>query len=189
MLLLYFVGKGNQKNTENMNAREETEKEMDKKATNLLCAARKRISDLLGEGGKEDTNKRATNFLFAAKDLISGLVGEGGKEVTDRKETTLLIAAKNGILEMVEKILRDIPAAIHDTNSENKNILLLAVEYRQPYVIMALEKNAHWNNLVLGVDEEENTVLHLAAMPSNYMTWQIPGSAMQMLWEIKWYQV
>ena len=121
--------------------------------------------------------------------------GENKKDKEDSKmemnktETTLLVAAKNGILEMVEKILEDIPVAIHDTTSENKNILLVAVENRQPYVIKALRKNPLWDSLVLGMDGEENTVMHLAAKSSTYMVWQIPGAAMNMLWDIKWYQV
>ena len=85
------------------------------------------------------------------------MVVEGAK-----KETALLIAAKYGILEMVEKILHEIPMAIHETTSDNKNILLVAVENRQPHIIKALQKNDLWENLLLGMDKEENTVIHLA---------------------------
>ena len=121
------------------------------------------------------------------------LVVEEDKKTTENeiviKETALLIAAKNGILEMAEKILKDLPTTIHDSTSENKNILLVAVENRQPHIIEALQKDALWDSLVLGVDNEENTVMHLAAKSSKYKTWQITGSAMNMLWDIKWYQV
>ncbi|KAJ7972742.1 Ankyrin repeat-containing protein [Quillaja saponaria] len=49
-------------------------------------------------------------------------------------------------------------------------------------------KKSFFNNLIQSVDSNENTVLHYAAMLSKYKPWQIPGSALQMQWEIKWYE-
>ena len=49
-------------------------------------------------------------------------------------ETPILIAAKNGVKEMVDSILEKFPVAIHDRNKEKKNLVLLAVENRQPEV-------------------------------------------------------
>ena len=108
----------------------------------------------------------------------------------DKYDTPLLIAARNGILEMVDKILESMPMVIHDTTSKFKrNILLAAVESRQPHLVETLRKQKLWNSLILGVDTQENTVLHLAAKQSKYKAWQIPGTFMQMIWDIKWYQV
>ncbi|XP_034708789.1 uncharacterized protein LOC117931828 isoform X2 [Vitis riparia] len=47
------------------------------------------------------------------------------------RETPIILAAKNGITEMVEQILEIFPSDILDTDSVGKNIVLLAVEYRQ----------------------------------------------------------
>jgi len=133
------------------------------------------------------------------------LAGEGDRKKgtakgdTMRTDTALLVAAKNGVLEVVEKILQELPVSIHDTSSKNKNILLVTVESRQPQIFEALWKHFNealnkrnlWDDLIQAVDTDDNTILHLAAMSlkSKYNPWQIPGSAMQMQWEIKWYQV
>ena len=104
--------------------------------------------------------------------------------------TAFLEAGKHGIVEIVDQILEHSPVTIHDITSEGKkNILLVAVENRQPTIVKRLRKEKLWNNLILGKDIENNTILHLAAKASTYKPWRIPGSAMQMLWEIKWYQV
>ncbi|KAM1808472.1 hypothetical protein ACFX11_031353 [Malus domestica] len=108
---------------------------------------------------------------------------------TPRQETPILIAAKNGVTEMVEKILERFPVAVHDTNTEKKNIVLLAVEYRQPHVYKLLMKRDILKESVFGrVDHEGNSALHLAAKLGDHKPWLIPGAALQMQWEIKWYE-
>lgn len=113
----------------------------------------------------------------------------------DREETGILVAARNGIVEMVNEIISKIPSAIHETNSEKKNVLLVAVENRQTLIVEALKnwfeqekKELIFYNLKLGVDDQENTVLHLAATLPN-KGWMISGLALQMMWHIKWFQV
>ncbi|KAH7573042.1 hypothetical protein ACOSP7_006456 [Xanthoceras sorbifolium] len=106
-----------------------------------------------------------------------------------RKETPLLIAAKMGVAEMVEKILDKFPVAVQDLNIENKNLVLLAVENRQTRVYQVL-----LNRKILGesvfrqLDNQGNSALHLAATFGEYRPWLIPGAALQMQWEIKWYK-
>ena len=120
---------------------------------------------------------------------------ENEKEEVDKKETPFLVAAKNGIVELVNEILDKIPSAIHNTNSRKENVLLVAVKYRQPLIVETLRMIKHskpelWNNLILAMDEDENTVLHLAAEAlGGDKPWQIAGSALQMMWDIKWFQV
>lgn len=116
----------------------------------------------------------------------------GEKLEVDKRETALMVAAKNGVMEIVEKILVQKPTAIHETNSEHQNILHMAVKYRQPHVFEFLRKRYEdklWDNLIGSVDKDDNTVLHLAAKLSKYKPWHIPGAAMQMQWEIKWFLV
>ncbi|KAK4256099.1 hypothetical protein QN277_009012 [Acacia crassicarpa] len=85
---------------------------------------------------------------------------------TGTKETPLMIAVKNGVIEMVEKILESFPSTIKDVNVEGKNILLLAVEYRQANVFMFLRKQKWINESVFRkVDKQGNNALHLAARP------------------------
>ncbi|QCE01445.1 ankyrin [Vigna unguiculata] len=112
----------------------------------------------------------------------------------DKKETAFLVAARNGIVEMVDEMLNRIPSVIHNTNSKKENVLLVAVLNRQPLVVESLKTKMQsklevWNNLTLTVDEDENTMLHLAAYaPGGDKPWQIAGSALQMVWDIKWFQ-
>ncbi|KAH6770184.1 hypothetical protein C2S52_014987 [Perilla frutescens var. hirtella] len=105
------------------------------------------------------------------------------------KETPLLVAAKLGIPEMVEKIISAVPVAIQDEDSEGKNVLMLAVENRQTSVFdFLLQINLH-DGVFRHVDNEGNSILHLAAkLGEKQLPWRIPGAAMQMQWEIKWYK-
>jgi ankyrin repeat protein len=114
------------------------------------------------------------------------LAGNGIQKV----DTPILIAAKNGITEIVEKILEDFPFAIHDVNIEKKNMVLLAVEHRQPHIYqLLLKRKNRKDNEFQVVDNEGNSALHLAATLGGYKPWLIPGAALQMQWEIKWYEV
>ncbi|OMO77667.1 hypothetical protein CCACVL1_14924 [Corchorus capsularis] len=117
-------------------------------------------------------------------------LGNYFKEVAKRETLTpILISAMSGIAEMVEQILEIFPVAIHDMNSEKKNIVLLAVDNRQPHVYeLLLEKNIMKDSVFRAVDQNGNSALHLAAMLGDHKPWLIPGAALQMQWEIKWYE-
>ncbi|XP_058085424.1 ankyrin repeat-containing protein ITN1-like [Magnolia sinica] len=105
------------------------------------------------------------------------------------KETPILVAAKNGVKEMVEKIIEKFPVAIQDISEDGKNIVLLAVENRQPHVYKFLLDKYTWNeSLFQHLDHEGNSALHLAAMLGQNRPWIIPRAALQMQWEIKWYK-
>ncbi|KAK2387260.1 hypothetical protein QL285_061097 [Trifolium repens] len=117
------------------------------------------------------------------------------KKKIDTKETPYLVAAKHGIVEITSKLESKMKSVIHDRNSNNENVLLLAVKYRQPQVVQQLRKSKVldpdiFESLCLQVDNEENTMLHLAAYTSlnKETTWRIAGPAMQMMWDIKWYK-
>lgn len=95
-----------------------------------------------------------------------------------------------GVTEMVEKILDKFPVAIQDVDSDNKNVVLLAVENRQPHIYSLLQKRKILKeSLLRQLDNQGNSALHLAATCGQYRPWLIPGAALQMQWEIKWYKV
>ncbi|XP_075640699.1 uncharacterized protein LOC142612497 [Castanea sativa] len=104
--------------------------------------------------------------------------------------TPVLIAAMNGITEVVEKILKNYPIAMHEMH-ENKNIILLTVEHKQPDVyelLLSLKQKGIINDSVFfEVDRTGNSALHLAATEAKF-NWPVPGAASQMQWEIKWYE-
>ncbi|XP_027339512.1 uncharacterized protein LOC113853214 [Abrus precatorius] len=106
------------------------------------------------------------------------------------KESPILIAAKMGVTEMVEKILETNPVAIHDVDSNNKNVVLLAIENRQPRVYSLLNKKSLTKESAFRqVDNQGNSALHLAATYRSHKPWRVPGAAMQMQWEYKWYKL
>ncbi|KAL6338280.1 hypothetical protein AAG906_018551 [Vitis piasezkii] len=121
-------------------------------------------------------------------ELLSGT--ENKNQEKEKLRTPILIAAKNGIKEMVESILDCSPMAIHDASPEKKNIVLLAVENRHPHLYKVLLKRV--NNMtdsVFGaVDDNGNSALHLAAMFTDDRPWLTPGAALQMQWEVKWFE-
>ncbi|KAL2469501.1 Ankyrin repeat family protein [Abeliophyllum distichum] len=104
------------------------------------------------------------------------------------RETPILVAAKMGILELVQKILQTFPVAIEDLDSSGKNVLMLAAENRQTTVFDHLIKMKLLEFLFNQLDDQGNSILHLAAMNGELEPWCIPGAALQMQWEIKWYK-
>lgn len=119
------------------------------------------------------------------------LLAEENKQTQQKgTETPILVAAKNGITEIIERLLDKFPVAIHDTDAEEKNIVHLAVEHRQPHVFnLLLMKRETLKEAVFGkLDKNGNSALHLAARVRDYRAWNIPGEALQLQWELKWYQ-
>lgn len=105
-----------------------------------------------------------------------------------KRKSPVLIAAENGIIEMVEKILKLFPAAIRHVDSDQKNIVLLAVKNRQISVYeLLLNRKPLEESAFRMVDSEGNSALHLAATLGDYRPY--PFAALQMQWEIKWYKV
>lgn len=137
-----------------------------------------------------DTTQDKENLLVVAMKNIKNKLSEN----IDKKETAYLTAAKNGIVEIVDALQSKIPSVVHESNSNNENALLLAVKNRQPHIVEVLHNKVDkelFYSLIFEVDNRENTVLHLAAGTgnNNEKSWRIAGDAMQMMWDLKWYQV
>ena len=158
----------------------------------LLAEKEKRSEKVLNAtkiGITEIVEKIVELFPVALHDLLA-TKEKLAEKVKVKRETPVLIAAKNGITEIVEKILEHFPFAIHDMNEHKKNIVLLAVENRQPHVYqLLLQKNILKESVFRRVDDEGNSALHLAAKLGEHKPWLIPGAALQMQWEIKWHEV
>ncbi|KAL4604625.1 hypothetical protein ACB092_10G204500 [Castanea dentata] len=141
----------------------------------------------LGQWKKIKYHCNVLTFVDAIDLLMAGK-GETSKLVNTDTETPVLLAARNGITEMVEQILAVFPLAIN-YRSKGKNIVLWAVKNRQPRVLqLLLKRDFVKRKLIHEVDTEKNNALHLAADIGEKKPWRIPGAALQMQWEIKWYQ-
>ncbi|KAJ6336050.1 hypothetical protein OIU78_012618 [Salix suchowensis] len=90
-----------------------------------------------GSGGGKPNDLTDCSILDATKQEKGELAITPKMEKTD---TPLLLAARNGITEIMEKILDKYSFAIHDFNSQKKNVVLLAVQYRQTHVYQFLIK-------------------------------------------------
>ncbi|XVF38011.1 hypothetical protein REPUB_Repub20aG0061000 [Reevesia pubescens] len=113
----------------------------------------------------------------------------GSKSTKSETPSPILLAASKGITKMVEKILEKFPIAIQDVDTQNKNVLLLAVENRQTHTFQFLiQKGILHESVFRHWDNQGNNALHLAATYGHYRPWLIPGSALQMQWELKWYK-
>nr|POF18338.1 hypothetical protein CFP56_79336 [Quercus suber] len=152
---------------------------------------------LPGKGETPEMKKTEAPILVAAKNGITNMVEQILQKLPmaindkskEKAETTILLAARNGITEIVEYILNKFPLAIDD-KSEGQNIVLLAAKNRQTHVLqLLLEQEFVKRKLIHEVDSDENNALHLAAQIGKQRPWLIPGAALQMQWEIKWYEV
>ncbi|KAG7968274.1 hypothetical protein I3843_08G146300 [Carya illinoinensis] len=144
-----------------------------------------------GEGGRKHEAASRQQTKYSSGGISKESVADGKKIMTKSEpETAILIAARNGVAEIVEKILELVPVAIHDVNAENKNAVLLAVENRQPHIYKLLLKRNILNrdSVFRVVDKKGNSAFHLAAKLAAYKPWLIPGEALQMQWEMKWYE-
>ncbi|XP_073224895.1 uncharacterized protein [Cicer arietinum] len=139
--------------------------------------------------------KSGCKMILWKKILYYSLKSEDAKKYeTLKSETPILTAARYGIVEMVNVLMNEIPSSIYETNLENKNILLVAIENKRTIVVESLKKwflkryeNQIFDDLIQWVDNEDNTVLHLAARQS-YQDWNTSGAALEMMWHIKWFQ-
>lgn len=108
-----------------------------------------------------------------------------------RADTPIIVAAKLGIHEIVEKIFSKLHIAIVDEDSDGRNVLMLAAKHRQITVFNHLLDSKHVPEHVFHhVDNHGNNIIHLAAMlEERDKPWRISGAALQMQWEIKWFEV
>ncbi|XP_072952225.1 uncharacterized protein [Typha angustifolia] len=114
---------------------------------------------------------------------------KGEESTKPVKVTPVLEAAKNRIIEIVKKILETFPMAVLDVDEDGKNIVLLAAENRQSYIYKYMVNSEIMKDSAFGkIDKNGNSALHLAAKLREKLPWNIPGVALQMQWEIKWYK-
>ena len=175
----------NHKKIENGSAQSGTEK-MDNK---ILLAAKIGVTEMVDRFLKSYPAV-IQELNTSEKNLVLLTFEKKNAQQSGRKETPILIAARMGVTEMVEQILDTFPVAIHDLDSDRKNVVLLAIENRQTSIYkLLLNRKILGESIFRQVDSQGNSALHLAAKFGDHRPWLLPGAALQMQWEIKWYQV
>ena len=80
----------------------------------------------------ESTDPEKENLLVVAMKNIKYKLGE---HHVDKKETTFFTTVKNGIVEIVFELQSKIPSVVHETNSNNENVFLVAVKNSKPKLL------------------------------------------------------
>ncbi|KAH1263438.1 hypothetical protein GmHk_02G005838 [Glycine max] len=82
-----------------------------------------------------------------------------------------------------------------EQHADEKNIFIIRMRNKKPLVVENLRKKFQkeypevWNTLTLAVNKDGKTMLHMAAYASEeYKPWQISGSALQLMWDVNWFQ-
>ncbi|KAL7194625.1 hypothetical protein ACSBR1_034953 [Camellia fascicularis] len=99
----------------------------------------------------------------------------------------LVHATENGIIELVKEILEIFPDAAYSFDKNGKSMLHIVVEQKDRVLYDYLKKNVdHKDGMLSDVDNDGNTVLHLAAnmgtSPKGFL-----GHWNQMTWDRVWY--
>ena len=107
------------------------------------------------EDWSQYTNCEHSNFKF-------GISGE-----KNRMRNPLMLAAENSIQELVEKILEKFPDAAYTIDENGKNIFHIAAEQKDEKMYSFLKRKVKSNGMVEALDNEGNTILHLATKKGN----------------------
>ncbi|XAR53820.1 hypothetical protein NMG60_11022509 [Bertholletia excelsa] len=83
-------------------------------------------------------------------------------------ETPLFLATKTGILEIVEEILNMYPQAVEHIDDEGRNILHVAIKYRQIHILDFVQKlEIPMMRLIRKINNEGNSVLHMVGIKAD----------------------
>lgn len=106
-------------------------------------------------------------------------------------ETPLFLATKSGCLQIVKEILKTYPQAVEHIDDEGRNILHVAIKYRQLEIFeLVKEKEAAMRRLVRKIDNNGNTILHMVGVKiKDFVPEKMEGPALVLQEELHWYQV
>ncbi|XP_042757038.1 protein ACCELERATED CELL DEATH 6 isoform X2 [Lactuca sativa] len=96
-----------------------------------------------------------------------GQISTTGQETTtvDIAETPLFLATKSGCTEIVRGILEMYPQAVEHVDDEGRNILHVAIKYRQIQIFDIVEKmETPMTRLIRKIDNNGNSILHMVGI-------------------------
>ncbi|KAH7561037.1 hypothetical protein ACOSP7_016419 [Xanthoceras sorbifolium] len=115
--------------------------------------------------------------------------GSGG-EVVESAESALFLATKSGCIEMVKRILKVYPQAIEYIDDEGRNILHVAIKYRQLEIFEYVKHmEVPMMRFIRKIDNNGNTVLHMTGIKrSDYVPEKMEGPALVLQEELLWFE-
>ncbi|KAL7213622.1 hypothetical protein ACSBR2_016202 [Camellia fascicularis] len=122
------------------------------------------------DDGKPRTHKYGSPRTSSIPSDGQQVVGEEEKSITSSQvtiggktaETPLFLATKSGILEIVEEILCMYPQAVERIDHEGRNILHVAIKYRQIHIFDFVEKlEIPMMRLLRKINNDGNSILHM----------------------------
>ncbi|XP_044483286.1 protein ACCELERATED CELL DEATH 6-like isoform X2 [Mangifera indica] len=125
--------------------------------------------------------------LLAAEKGSGEAAGAGGG---DSAETPLFLATKSGCIEIVREILNTYLQAIEHIDDEGRNILHVAIKYRQLEIFELVSKmEGPIRRLVRKIDNTGNTILHMTGIKrTDYVPEKMEGPAFVLQEELLWYE-
>ncbi|XP_031285132.1 protein ACCELERATED CELL DEATH 6-like [Pistacia vera] len=132
-------------------------------------------------------HKYGLNPTLSAAEKGSGEAGAGGG---DGAETPLFLATKSGCIEIVKEILNAYPQAMEHIDDEGRNILHVAIKYRQLEIFeLVRQMEVPIRRLVRKTDNSGNTILHMAGIKrTDYVPEKMEGPAFVLQDELLWYE-
>ncbi|KAK9175853.1 hypothetical protein WN944_027863 [Citrus x changshan-huyou] len=108
----------------------------------------------------------------------------------DHAETPLFLATKSGCIEIVKDILSVYPQAVEHIDDEGRNILHVAIKYRQLEIFeLVVQMEIPLRRLVRKIDYNGNTILHMAGIKrKDYVAEKMEGPALLLQDELLWYE-
>ncbi|XP_059317683.1 ankyrin repeat-containing protein At5g02620-like isoform X3 [Lycium ferocissimum] len=92
-------------------------------------------------------------------------VAQEGQAVTKVAESPLILATKSGCTEIVEEILKTYPQAVEYIDSQGRNILHVAIKYRQMQIFDIVEKmDMPMRRLKRKITHKGNSILHMVGI-------------------------
>eukprot|EP00258_Populus_trichocarpa_P021466 XP_024437485.1 ankyrin repeat-containing protein At5g02620 isoform X3 [Populus trichocarpa] len=112
------------------------------------------------------------------------------ERMDDVGETPLILATKSGIVEIVEEILRLYPQAVEHVDDEGRNVLHVAIKYRELKIFELVTKmEVPMKRLVRKIDNEGNSILHTVGVKrKDFVSEKMEGPAFLLQEELLWFE-
>ncbi|XP_021635645.2 ankyrin repeat-containing protein At5g02620 [Hevea brasiliensis] len=130
----------------------------------------------------------ASSMVKEAAAERSSASTQGQKE--EIGETPLILATKSGCVEIAKEILRVYPQAVEHIDDEGRNVLHVAIKYRQLKIFESVkEMEVPMARLVRKVDNNGNTILHTVALKrKDFVVEKVEGPALLLQEELLWFE-